>query len=64
MDNEMRSSRAEAALAAWHEAGGDEPDLIRDLLADLMHLCDERGADFDYEVEMARAFYGDETEAA
>jgi hypothetical protein len=64
MDIEMRATRAQAALDAWYEAGGDEPDLVRDLLADLMHLCDQRDIDFDHEVEMARAFYSDEQEAA
>ena len=65
--NRHRYNRARDALNAWarYEAlsGAEaEPCQVRDLLADLMHLCDVQGIDFDHETEMARAFFADESE--
>lgn len=37
--------------------GSDKEEALSDLLADLMHLADEEGYDFDYELERARGHY-------
>ena len=49
--NEMIDS-AKKALAAY-PVGTD----VRDLLTDLMHLCDARDVNFDEDLVMARANY-------
>lgn len=38
-----------------------DPELVRDLIGDLMHLCDSRKIDFDYELRMAFLLYSDES---
>lgn len=35
---------------------------VRDLLADLMHFCDEYGIDFNHEFERAERFYNKDKE--
>lgn len=55
---------AEQTLHAYHKlVGGDEPvseTQVYDLLADLMHLCRDRGWDFDELVEEARFHFNEE----
>lgn len=55
-NNPIRAARAETGLTAYVEAlgdpyNGDEPaclqEHVSDLLCDLMHLCKQRGVDFD-----------------
>ena len=57
--NKTRGGWARAALAAFAQAKGevqDEAD-IRDLLTDLLHLCEEDGINFTHELDMATDNY-------
>jgi hypothetical protein len=62
---EMNNDRADWAHAAILEfamqTGSDGPDLLSDLLADLMHWADRHGLNFDGEVERGRNHYDEET---
>lgn len=58
--NRHRRNRAKDMRTAWQRYEGDsEPPRVADMLADLMHLCDVEGVDFDHELSMATDFYGD-----
>ena len=46
---------AVVALAAYPSMQDDTATNLRDLLTDLMHLCDARDINFDEELVMARA---------
>ena len=35
----------------------DDPGLVRDCLADLMHYCEANGYDFDEELNSALSYY-------
>lgn len=62
--NRERASWANFAVAAFRvSTGTDREDALTDLLADLMHLCDqeEKWSDFDCELERARGHYQEET---
>jgi len=62
--NEARVQWAESALLALaSETGADVGDAISDLLADLMHWCDQHGQNFEIELGRARDHYDYETEA-
>lgn len=53
--NGTRADNAEMALATWRDAtgtGADESN-VTDMMADLGHLCDREGRDFEAEVETA-----------
>jgi hypothetical protein len=57
--NKSRADRAKSALDEYMQGVCDPEDVISDLLADLMHLCDHR-EDQDqmtgnFETELARA---------
>jgi hypothetical protein len=53
--NDDRARRALAALNAYVEASDhdDEPEIYTDLLADLGHLCDQEGIEFQVLVDIA-----------
>lgn len=53
--NGGRAACAEDALVAWRQAKGEAIDEsnVRDLLADIGHLCDREGMDFEAEVKTA-----------
>jgi hypothetical protein len=53
--NKTRAQAAYAAMSAHAGAKGEEPDpdQIIDLLADLMHWCDQNETDFDRALSMA-----------
>jgi hypothetical protein len=53
--NDDRARRALAALNAYVETSDhdDEPEIYTDLLADLGHLCDQEGIDFQHLVDIA-----------
>lgn len=61
-----RSTWADAALDAYARLtrtipeDSDTEELVRDLLTDLMHLCDRDGVDFAQELEYARGNYQEE----
>lgn len=56
------SARAQSALEAFARlhGQGDEADLVADLLADLMHLCESRGIEFDELLDTARSNFDGE----
>lgn len=53
------TARARVALDAFArlQGKGSEAELVTDLLADLMHLCDQRGIDFNEVLDTARGNY-------
>ena len=56
--NEARVRRAQTAIDVYLGLHGSDPDNpVRDLLADLMHLCGSRGIDFAKELDMATTNY-------
>ena len=61
----MNTDRAlwaeEAVNTFMRTTGSDREDAVCDLLADIMHLCDRRGQDFNAELERARGHYEAET---
>ena len=63
--NEQRAQRAWQATWRYHQEC-DDPDgdttdeTITDLLADLMHFCDEQGIEFDSCLRMANSHYNSE----
>ena len=59
-----RLDRAKAMRSAWESSEGSDVPRIADLLADLMHLCDAEGLDFESELSMATDFHGDEQASA
>lgn len=61
-DNNLRAGWAALALLAHTErVGSDEMENdIADLVANLMHLCDGVGIDFDTVLNKAEYHYGDE----
>lgn len=59
--NARRAERAVNALAAWAEGYKVDEDSYRDLLNDLMHLCDRENLDFAKLLSMARRTYEDES---
>jgi hypothetical protein len=60
--NGDRADRGFAAVMAYIEHTGDQPDEchFRDLLNDLMHLADREGIDFDESMRVARSSYEQE----
>lgn len=66
--NDDRAEWAEEALSAFQATTGtDDETAIGDLLCDLMHLCDRRGAQygsFQDALDAARSHYAAETGAA
>lgn len=64
-ENENRGASAMKAVKAYRKATAtDEGDLVGDLLADLMHLCDRqpRLGVFEECLNRAYRFYAEETE--
>lgn len=59
MDNDERALRAEAALAVGTDNDTPEDD-VSDLLADLMHLCDQHVIDFSDRLRIATMNYEEE----
>lgn len=56
--NAIRSNWAQLALTAFNDkVRSDAPDVLADLLADLMHWADSAGYDFDQELSRARSNY-------
>jgi hypothetical protein len=61
--NDERAAWAAKALAAFQkETGADLPELVGDLLVDLMHWCDRNNYDFDAVLFRARDHYAAEVE--
>lgn len=62
--NEGRAERAKQVLE-FYENLADDPagteSLLADLLADLMHLCEDQKTDFDGALQMATIHFDDET---
>lgn len=59
--NARRANNAEVALQAYMQHTGCDGEVaVSDLLADLMHWCDERGLRFDREVDRAENHYEQE----
>lgn len=57
--------RAKKALSVYSELHGgifqdDEEIMVSDFLADLMHVCDDIGADFHYCLRIAQDHYKEE----
>lgn len=48
---------ADVALAAYPSMQDDTATNLRDLLTDLMHLCDAKGIDFKMELRVAKHNY-------
>lgn len=59
--NDVRADRALEALDAWAAGYKVDEDTYRDLLNDLMHLCDRDNLDFAKLLSMARRTYEDES---
>jgi hypothetical protein len=59
-DNLERAHRSALAIRAVQDHAHCEQE-PRDLLTDLMHYCTTKGLDFQHELEIAIAFYKDET---
>jgi hypothetical protein len=55
--NDQGKSASVALKTYQKETGSDAEDIVSDLLADLMHLCDKRKIDFEAELERARYHY-------
>ncbi len=59
--NDERAAWAAKALAVFQEeTGADLPELVGDLLVDLMHWCDRNNHDFDAALFRARDHYAAE----
>lgn len=61
--NAKRAERAYRTLIAYEGRRRVEmaPELVRDLISDLMHLCDREKIDFDNELGMAIINYSAES---
>lgn len=60
--NKDRAQWAQTAIDAFQdETGTKDGDALKDLLCDLMHLCDREKADFDVALDAARHHYVAET---
>ena len=63
--NAHRALWAAAALAELRrQTGADLEDAVSDLLADLMHWCDQFGQEFPKELRRALDHYEEETDAS
>ena len=61
--NEQRSELADRTLRVFMQYSGcDGETALTDLLADLMHWCDEQGLDFETELNRADEHYTHEIE--
>lgn len=62
ISNAERANRASAALASFRNYRNDIEDEceLRDLLADLMHYCDQEKVDFWRELRAAQDNYNEE----
>lgn len=60
MINENILLAVKAARAALAATEYDREFAVRDLLADLLHYCDETGEDFDNELRVARRNHAEE----
>lgn len=61
--NDDRAAWAQAAVDTFmRETGTDSEDAISDLLGNLMHLCNQRGADFTAELNRGAGHYQSEIE--
>jgi hypothetical protein len=60
--NEERADWAQSAIDTFmDETGCDFEDSVCDLLANLAHLCDRKGLNFEHELNRARDHYSAET---
>ena len=63
LTNTDRANRAFYAIAhRIHATGADTDDAVTDLLADLMHFCNQCGIDFDDQLSRATDHYAEERE--
>ena len=61
--NESRARWAELALKTFEtQAGTEGEDSVSDLIANLGHMCDERGIDFKQCLERGAANHDEEKE--
>ena len=60
-NNERADFAAKAVEAFRRATRTDEPEVIRDLLVNLAHLCDRKGIDLANELRIAGDDYGSET---
>ncbi len=58
--NEDRVDRIDAIREFYKDSSDDDEALVRDILTDLMHFCDDEGMDFNARLEMARMHYEEE----
>lgn len=59
--NRARADRAAKAIATYQKLSGcDDDDALRDLLTDILHLCDFNLVDFDFELRGARRAHEEE----
>ena len=58
--NHDRYVKARRALNAYIETSGDDESDVTDLLADLMHFCDEQVIDFNRALQNAQWNYREE----
>lgn len=67
MTNDSRAERARDAiqLVAWHhyDMMASPREVMIDLLADMMHMCNEDGEDFDDALVMAEIHYNTEKDS-
>lgn len=61
-NNRHRNNRAKDMRLAWAKYAQVDISEVqpRDMLADIMHLCQREGIDFDHELSIASDFFGDE----
>lgn len=60
--NDLRADWANSALVTFMDVTkSDPPDMLSDLITDLMHWCDRNGQNFETELTRARGNYHEET---
>jgi len=55
--NEERITRAREIVRAFNVQETEQETNFSDMLADLMHLCDAKGWDFDVQIKQGRFHY-------
>lgn len=58
--NAERAAQAFGVLQTYDGVWGVGTDVVSDLLADLLHLCDRQGWDFEEAMTMARKHHAEE----
>ena len=61
--NDKRAQWAQEAVTAFQRVTrADDEDAVKDLLANLMHLCDRTGMEFAVQFDAALYMYREETD--